>query len=114
MHEGSVVAKPSQVQDEELRGLITAAREAYLDDRNLESVEQSVEAFRGLLRRQPDFLSAGPFAGNNRRVFPQLGVAMKKSDAGQPEFVFERRQFSNPEAITWYEYVSDCLVAAKL
>ena len=108
------MARPSQVQDEELRGLISAAREAYLADRNLESVEKSVAAFRGLLQRQPDFLSAGPFAGNNRRVFPQLGVTMKKGEGGAPEFVFERRQFSNPEAITWYEYVSDCLVAAKL
>jgi len=108
------VARPSQVQDEELRGLITAAREAYLHDRNLESVEKSVAAFRGLLQRQPDFLSTGPFAGNNRRVFPQLGVAMKQAGGGQPDFVLERRQFSNPEAITWFEYVSDCLVAAKL
>lgn len=108
------MARPSQVQDEELRGLISAAREDYLADRNLESVEKSVAAFRGLLARQPDFLSAGPFAGNNRRVFPQLGVTMKRSEGGPPEFVFERRQFSNPEAITWYEYVSDCLVAAKL
>ncbi len=108
------MAKPSQVQDEELRGLIVAARAAYLDDRNLESVEKSVAAFRGLLQRQPDFLSAGPFAGNNRRVFPQLGVALKSANGGQPEIVFERQQFSNPEAITFYEYVSDCLVAAKL
>jgi hypothetical protein len=102
------------VQDPELRGLVTAARDAYLDDRNLESVERSIDAFLALLKRQPDFLAAGPFAGNNRRVFPQLGVALKGADAGAPEAVFERRQFSNPEAITYYEYVSDCIVAAKL
>lgn len=31
-----------------------------------------------------------------------------------PEPADEGRQFSNPEAITYYEYVSDCIVAAKL
>ena len=107
------MAKPDQVQDAQLQGYIAAARDAYLGDRNLESVEASVAAFRELLRRQPDFLTAGPFAGNNRRVFPQLGVTLKGAGAGA-EIVFERRQFSNPEAITFYEYVSDCLVAAKL
>ncbi|MGH2589156.1 MAG: hypothetical protein ACRDJE_29890 [Dehalococcoidia bacterium] len=108
------MARPDQVQDPTLRGLMAAAREAYLGDRNQESVEQSLEAFRELLRRQPDFLTSGPFAGNNRRVFPQLGVSLKGERTPAPELVFERRQFSNPEAITYFEYVSDCLVAAKL
>lgn len=107
------MAKPDQVQDPRLRELLVAARAAYLEDRNLESVERSLEAFMELLRRQPDFLTAGPFAGNNRRVFPQLGVSLKQRD-GAPELVYERRQFSNPEAITYFEYVSDCIVAAKL
>jgi len=31
-----------------------------------------------------------------------------------PEAIFERRAFSNPEAITFYEYVSDCIVAVRL
>ena len=108
------MAKPSQIQEPQLQGLMVAAREAYLSDRNLESVEKSIEAFLELLRRQPNFLTAGPFAGNNRRAFPQLGVTLRGADTGVPEAVFERRQFSNPEAITFYEYVSDCLVAAKL
>ena len=108
------MARPDQVQDQHLRGLMVAAREAYLDDRNLESVEKSVEAFIELLRRQPDFLTAGPFAGNNRRAFPQLGVTLKGAGTAAPEVVFERRSFSNPEAITFFEYVSDCLVAAKM
>jgi hypothetical protein len=98
------VARPSQV----------AARDAYLGDRSLESVERSLEAFRELLRRQPDFMTSGPFAGNNRRVFPQLGVSLKGAGTTTPELVFERRQFSNPEAITYFEYVSDCIVAADL
>jgi hypothetical protein len=108
------VARPDQVQDPTLRGLMVAAREAYLGDRNQESVENSLGAFLELLRRQPDFLTAGPFAGNNRRVFPQLGVSLKGEDTATPELVFERHHFSNPEAITYFEYVSDCLVAAKL
>lgn len=108
------MARPGQIQDPQLRELVTAARQAYLDDRNLDSVEQSLGAFVELLRRQPDFFSAGPFAGNNRRAFPQLGVTLRGAGTASPEAVFERRQFSNPEAITFYEYVSDCLVAAKL
>lgn len=108
------MAKPDQVQDPQLRGLLAAAREAYLADRNLECVETSLAAFQELLRRQPDFLTSGPFAKDNRRSFPlQLGVALKGSGAAT-EFVLERRGFSNPEAITFYEYISDCLVAAKL
>jgi hypothetical protein len=108
------MARPSQIQDPELRGLVEAARAGYLDDRNTESVEKSVEAFLGLLRRQPDFLTAGPFAGNNRRAFPQLGVTLKSGDSAAPGAFFERREFSNPEAITFFEYVSDCIVAANL
>src|SRR6266567_703577 len=107
------MAKPDQVQDPQLRGLIADARVAYLDDRNLESVEKSIEAFVELLRRQPDFFTSGPFAGNNRRVFPQLGVTVDGAGTQNPSAIFQRRQFSNPEAITYYEYVSDCLVAAK-
>ncbi|MGD9891192.1 MAG: hypothetical protein AB7R89_16595 [Dehalococcoidia bacterium] len=109
------MAKPDQIQDPQLRSLIASAREAYLDDRNLECVESSLEAFTELLRRHPDFLTAGPFAGNARRAFPRdLGVALQGVDSGVPAAVIERRQFSNPEAITLYEYVSDCIVAAKL
>ena len=48
------MAKPDQVQDSQLRELIVAARAAYLDDHNLESVGKSLEAFVELLRRQPD------------------------------------------------------------
>ncbi len=108
------MARPSQVQDPELRELIEAARAGYLDDRNTESVEKSLEAFLALLRRQPDFLTSGPFAGNNRRVFPQLGVKLTGAGTTSPALTYERRDFSNPEAITWYEYVSDCIVAAQL
>ncbi len=53
-------------------------------------------------------------AGNNRRAFPQLGLTLKDGGTTVPEIVFERREFSNPEAITFYEYVSDCIVCAKL
>jgi len=108
------MAKPTQIQDPDLRALMTTAREAYLDDRNLECVEKSMEAFVELLRRQPDFLAGGPFAGNNRRVFPQLGVRLIGADTPTPAVEYDRRAFSNPEAITWFEYVSDCIVAAKL
>jgi hypothetical protein len=109
------VAKPDQIQDQQLRDLMQAARAAYLDDRNLECVETSLQAFAGLLQRQPDFLTAGPFAGNARRVFPRdLGVSLQGGPAGVPVAVLDRRTFSNPEAITLYEYVSDCIVAAKL
>ena len=108
------MARPSQIQDPHLRDLMTDARTAYLDDRNLECVERSMEAFVELLRRRPDFLTGGPFAGNNRRAFPQLGVKLVGAEGGTPTVEYDRRQFSNPEAITWYEYVSDCLVAAKL
>jgi hypothetical protein len=109
------MARPDDVHDPQLRGLMVAAREAYLGDRNRDSVEKSMEAFVELLRRQPDFLTAGPFAGNTRRVFPQqMGVTLKGGGTDAPEAVFDRDRFSNPEAITFFEYVSDCLVAAKL
>jgi hypothetical protein len=106
------VAKPDQIKDAELRGLVAAAREAYLDGDNLRSVEKSIDAFLEMLRRFPKFLTEGPFAGNNRRAWPGLGVTLKTD--GVPEAILERREFSNPEAITYYEYVSDCIVAAGL
>lgn len=108
------MARPSQVQDPELRRLVEEARTAYLNDDNRGSIDKSVEAFLLLLRRQPDFLTAGPFAGNNRRVWPQLGANLSTSDDRPPEVVYQREEFTNPEAITYYEFVTDCIVAAKL
>jgi hypothetical protein len=109
------VAKPDQILDPQLRDLVAAARAAYLDGRNLDSMESSLDAFIALLQRRPDFLSAGPFAGNLRRAFPRdLGVKLQDATNGPPIAELERRQFSNPEAITFFEYVSDCIVAAKL
>ena len=108
------MARPTDVQDDGLRALITAARAAYMDGNYRDSVQRSTDAFLELLRRQPDFLSAGPFAGNNRRVWPQLGVALKTGDGRPPQVVFEREQFTRSEAITYYEYASDSIVAAKL
>ena len=108
------MAKPDQVQDPRIRALIVAAREAYLGDRNLECMEKSGEAFLELLRRQPDFMQSGPFAGNTRRVFPQLGVTLTGAESAAPALVYQRQQFSNPDAITFYEYVTDCLVAANV
>ena len=108
------MAKPSQVQDAALRGLVEEARTAYLDGQNRESIEKSVAAFLELLRRQPDFLTAGPFAGNNRRVWPPLGVTLTARPGEEPEVVYQRERYSNPDAITYYEYVTDCIVAAAL
>jgi hypothetical protein len=108
------VAKPSQVQDPALRGLVEEARSAYLDNNNRESIEKSVAAFMELLRRQPDFLTAGPFAKNDRRVWPPLGVALAVQPGEPPEAVYQRDRYSNPDAITYYEYVLDSIVAAAL
>jgi hypothetical protein len=109
------VAKADQILDPQLRDLVAAARAAYLDGRNLDSMESSLEAFTGLIQRRPDFLTAGPFAGNMRRAFPRdLGVKLHDAANGPPTAELERRRFSNPEAITFFEYVSDCIVAAKL
>lgn len=108
------MAKPSQVRNSELRGLIEEARRAYLDDDARRSIEQSVAAFKGLLRLRPDFLTTGPFAGNNRRVWPQLGVSLRLQDPTAPEVTYEREQYSTPDAITFYEYVTDCIVASEI
>jgi len=108
------MARPTDVQDAGLRDIITAARSAYMDGNYRDSVQRSTDAFLELLRRQPDFLTAGPFAGNTRRVWPQLGVALKTGDGGPPQVVFEREQFTRSEAITYFEYISDSIVAAKL
>jgi hypothetical protein len=108
------MARPTDIQDADLRALVTAARSAYMEGNYRDSVQRSTDAFLELLRRQPDFLTKGPFAGNTRRVWPQLGVALKTSDGVPPQVVFERDQFTRSEAITYYEYASDSIVAAKL
>lgn len=107
------MAKPEQIQDAELRALVAAARAAYLAGDYAESVRKSADAFLGLLRRQPDFLTAGPFAKNPRLVWPQLGAVLKTDD-GPPRVEFQRQQFTRSEAITYFEYTSDSIVAAKL
>src|SRR5579884_2615980 len=114
------MAKPEQVQDENLRALLTEAREAYLSDRNADCMQKAGAAFEALLRQQPTFLDAP--ARHTSRLFMQLhppfpahlGLSVKGAGTAEPQVVLEQPKYTNSEAITFYEYVSDCLVEAKL
>jgi len=111
------MAKPEQVQDEGFRTLLLQARSAFLDRKGTASVHSSVEALLRLMQQQPDLIQlkrAPGVAVRVGRVWPNLGVKVEQDD-GQPiRVLYEREHYSLSEAITFYEFALESLIAAKL
>jgi hypothetical protein len=111
------MARPEQIQDERLRTLVNEARDAYRGGNATESVYKSVEALLSLMEQQPGFIQMqrAPGAGLRvGRIWPPLGVKVEMTEDQPPKAVYERDMFSSAEAITFYEFALDSLVAANL
>lgn len=110
------MAKPEQVQDEGFRNLLLQARSDFLDRNGTASVQSSVEALTRLMQQQPDLIQLKRTPGvavRVGRVWPNLGVKVEQGE-GQVRAVYERERYSLAEAITFYEFALESLIAAKL
>src|SRR5215467_3044391 len=111
------MAKPEQIQQEALRTLVAEARTAYLNNQATESVRKSVEALLLLMQQRPDFIQlqrtpgVAPRVG---RVWPNLGIKVERPAEQPPHAVYERQTFSTSEAITFYEFALESVIAANL
>jgi len=111
------MAKPEQIQQEALRTLVAEARTAYLNNQATESVRKSVEALLLLMQQRPDFIQlqrtpgVAPRVG---RVWPNLGIKVERPAGQTPHAVYERQTFSTSEAITFYEFALESVIAANL
>lgn len=116
------MAKPSEIQHQELRALLTEARGRYLDGKYRESVDKSVETAQALLRLRPELqvphpsmeAVGWPFSTSARNIWPQLGVKLIVAPNQPPAVVWDRQEFSHAEAVTYYEFISDTIAVMKL
>lgn len=111
------MAKPDQIHDETLRTLVLEARTAYLGGKSTEAVQKSVAALLVLIQQQPDFIQLQRAPGVSARVgrvWPALGVKVEQAEDQPPRAVYDRETFSTSEAITFYEFALESLVAADL
>ena len=111
------MAKVEQILDDKMHTLVNEARIAYRGGQSTESVHKSVEALLAVLQKQPDifYLQPTPDTSVRRdRIWPQLGVKVEQAEGQPPRVVFQRDQFSKAEAITFYEFALDTVVAAKM
>ena len=106
------MAKPDQIQDEELRAEVLAARQAMRSGDHSEAVRRCVGAYGSFLRTRPELLKqpAGPQNRLAPMMWPRLGANLTPVD-GVPNFEWHRERFSLSEAATYYEFTVDSLVA---
>ena len=111
------MARVDDIRDDQLRGLVAEARAAYREGDATTSVHKSVEALLTLMEREPDLIQLERAPGTPARkgyVWPTLGVKVETGEGQPPRAVYEREQFSTAEAITFYEFAVDSVVAAEL
>lgn len=111
------MAKIEQIQDETIRALVDQARSDYRSGNSTESVHKSVEALLLLMQNKPDFIQMERIPNTpirNGRVWPPFGVKVEIAEDQSRRAVYAREQFSKAEAITFYEFALESLVAAEL
>ena len=102
--------KPEEVQDEELRGMITEAHQALRKGDYAESVRRCGDAMLKLLAKHPEMID-GPVGKMIALRWPQLGANLQMKQGQEPRIVFERENFVFSEAITYYEFTLERLLS---
>ena len=105
--------KPSDIKNETLRELLSAAQSAIRSGNFTDSVHHSTEAVRQLLITRPDVFTAGPLAGTRQVLPPVVGARLLVEGVPEPQVVFDREKFTLAEALTWYQYALEHIVAGE-
>jgi hypothetical protein len=107
------VARPSDIDNDELRGMVEAAFAALRAGRGMDAVQTLAAAYLRFLELYPKAKAATTLM-RDRAVprslrWPNLGANLKPESllAGAPEIVFIRERFSASEALTYYQFVLD-------
>jgi hypothetical protein len=112
--------KPTDIQNPELRGKVEAAFAAMRGGKRAEAVHALADAFTRFVEIYPAFLQGTVAARGGRRIskltrWPNLGANMNPESfrTGVPKIEFVRESFATAEALTYYQFVIDEIVAQE-
>ena len=105
------MARPEQIQSEELRPLLQEAHRALRAGDPATAVHRCADAFLKLAAQYPYVLQLPP----RMRVhpWPQLGANLVLEEGQPPRIDYHRGDFALSEAITYYEYTLTTTLAAE-
>src|SRR5262249_11523547 len=119
--------KPSDIQDEALRDLMTRANAAFDAGRNRECVELCADAYLRVLGQFPAVMAGLRRTLSDERIkegiearivrvapfmWPRFAAKLQM-DGPQPRIVFEREKLSTSETIEYYEFTLNLIVEAE-
>lgn len=109
------MARLDAIADPDLRALLQQARDEMRAGQAGAAVHACSDAFLKLIALQPDILKevVRPRGVATRTVllFPRLGANYSESATGEPAVEFEREEFAVTEAMMYYEFTLDTVIA---
>lgn len=105
------MAKPEQIQSDELRPLLQDAHRALREGQPSVAVQRCADAFLKLAAIHPRVLELPP--GIRMHPWPRLGANLILEEGQPPHIDFHREDFAMSEAITYYEYTLTTVIAAE-
>ena len=105
--------RPSDVRNEELREMLNAAQADIRRADFTAAVKQSAGAVRQLLVLRPDVLTTGPLAGTRLANPPFVGARIVTDGGSAPQVIFDRDKFVMAEALAWYQYALEAIIAGE-
>jgi len=107
--------KIDKIQDEALRESLAAAHKELREGAYQSVVQRAADAYLELLRRKPELLAEGGIPARMRiMMFPRLGAHLEREEDNPPKLVWDRETFGFSEAVTYFEFAVDQLVAEGL
>ncbi len=109
-----------QIENAELRELLERAFQSLRERDSTQSVRLLVSCFLRAIELEPRVLRRSVSRPNGREIpavamWPSLGANLDLASlrAGKPSVEFVRESFSSSEAMTYYEFVVETLLAAQ-
>ena len=113
------MAKASDIRNDELRGKVEVAFAAMRAGKGADAVRAAADAYLRFIELFPETKSE-TIAMRGRQIsrlmrWPALGANMSLESvrAGAPQIAFERDRFSVSEAMTYYQFVLDEILAKE-
>ena len=107
------MARPSDIKNDELRGMVETAFAAMRAGKGIDAVRACADAYLRYVQVFPEAMKETiPMRGreiSRLMRWPALGANMKPDSvaAGTPAIEFLRERFSISEAMTYYQFVLD-------
>ena len=113
------MARASDIRNPELRAKVEAAFAAMRAGKGADAVRAAADAYLTFIELNPD-VKRETIAMRGRSIsrlmrWPALGANMDADSvrAGKPQIAFERERFSVSEAMTYYQFVLDEILAKE-